>query len=584
MKALLDLLPFARRYKWRFLFGILFVLAANALAVQIPSIVGHAVNSIATGTGRDLIGGTMVFLLAVAGLGACFRYLMRRVLIDTSRDIEFDFRNAVYRKLQSLDSTFYDGNSTGDIMSRTTNDIDALRMVIGPAIMYTANTVFTLPMVLAFMLSTDWATTLAGLSPMLLMPVAVKAFGSRLHDRSREQQDQLGDLTTFAQENLAGVRVLKAYAQEETATRRFEGQNQLYIDKSMALAKVESFFFPTIRVLAGSGALAILYVGARRIIGGAMTYGDLVSLVMYFSMLVWPLVAMGWVINLFQRAGASMDRLNEILRAESKVNDAPQAAAFRRPDRLDIEFRDVTFTYAGALHPALRGVSATIPQGRSLGIVGRVGSGKSTLVHLLLRLYPVEDGKIFVGGTDINHWPLAELRRTVGIVFQETFLFSETIGENIRFGALKELSDEEVEALAKKAGVHDDIAGFPKGYETLLGERGINLSGGQKQRVSLARSLARDPAVLILDDSLSAVDTHTEERILGELRGAMRERTTLMISHRISTVAMCDEIIVLEDGAVTQRGTHAALTAQPGLYAELHRRQLLEEEVEAVEA
>ncbi len=583
MKSLLRLIPYMRPYRWRFLFGVLFVLLANALGVQIPAIAGLAINVITGSSARTGLVSMMVFLVAVAGLAGCFRYLMRRVLIDTSRDIEFDFRNSAYRHLQKLDASYYDGMSTGDVMSRMTNDIDAVRMVLGPAVMYTANTIFVLPMVLGYMLVMDWQVTLAGLSPLLIMPVLVNRFGSDLHRHARGQQDQLAQLTTYVQESLAGIRVIKAYGQEESGTARFDGENDRYIDQSMRLALTQSLFFPLIRFVAGTGLLAILYLGARRIIAGNMDYGTLVSMVMYFGMLVWPLVAAGWVINLFQRASAAMDRMHGIFGVESNVKDRPSAKAFVRPKTPDIEFRGLTFAYEGAAEPALRDIDLKIPFGGSLGIVGRVGSGKSTIVHLLLRLYRVEDGTVFIGGTDINDWPSAELRRTLGIVFQETFLFSESIGENIRFGAQRELTDGETAELARMAGVHDDIAGFPHQYGTMLGERGINLSGGQKQRVSLARTLGRDADVLILDDSLSAVDTHTEEAILGALRGVMKDRTTLVISHRISTVALCDEIVVLEDGAIAQRGTHGELLEQKGLYAELWERQQLEEEVQSVE-
>ncbi len=584
MKSLLGLVPYMRPYRWRFLFGIAFVFLANVFGVQVPAITGLAVNSI-TGSGfQDALVTLTVFLVAIAGLAGCFRYLMRRVLIDTSRDIEFDFRNSAYRHLQGLDPSYYDNMSTGDVMSRMTNDIDAVRMVLGPAIMYTANTVFVLPMVLGYMLVMDWQVTLAGLSPMIVMPLLVKRFGSDLHRHARAQQDQLAQLTTYVQESLAGIRVIKAYGQEDSSTRRFDAENNEYIAKSMKLALTQSMFFPSIRFVAGTGLLAILYIGARRIITGSMDYGTLVSMVMYFGMLVWPLVAAGWVINLFQRASAAMDRMRGIFGVESAVKDSPATETFVMPESLDIEFRNLTFTYDGAAGPALQGISLKVPAGRRLGIVGRVGSGKSTLVHLLLRLYRVPDGTVFVGGVDINDWPLAELRRAVGIVFQETFLFSESIGENIRFGALRDLSSDEAADLARMAGVHEDIAGFPMQYDTMLGERGINLSGGQKQRVSLARSLGRDADVLILDDSLSAVDTHTEERILNSLQDVMQDRTTLLISHRISTVAMCDEVIVLEDGAITQRGTHDELVSREGLYVELWRRQQLEEEVQTVEA
>ncbi len=584
MKSFRPLYSYVRRYRWRFAWGILFVLLANVLGVQVPKVVGDGINVVVAHASRMTdLGWVGIYIVVLAGLAGAFRYLMRRVLIDTSRDMEYDFRNDIYRHLQRLDSSFYDGHSTGDVMARMTNDIDIVRMMIGPAIMYTANTIFTLPLVLGYMLKLDWRTTLAGLAPMILLPPVVKMFGNRMHKVSRAQQDQMAELTTFVQESLAGMRVIKAYGQEVHTSERFGVENGNYIDKSLQLARIQASFFPAIRLVTGLGMLMILYIGARRIIAEAMDYGTLVSLVMMFGMLIWPLIAAGWVINLYQRGAASMDRINEMLSTEPLVKNSDRAQTFTMPDRLDIEFRDVTFTYQGATFPALRNVTMTIPEGRTLGIIGRVGAGKSTFVHLLLRLYPVDAGQIYIGGIDINDWPLEELRRAVGIVFQETFLFSETIADNVRFGALGELTDEDIVTATTKADVHKDIAEFPKQYETMLGERGINLSGGQKQRLSLARALVRDARVMILDDSLSAVDTHTEEAILSSLKNVMQGRTTLLISHRISTVALADEIIVFEDGAITQRGAHDALTAQPGLYADLYRKQLLEEEVEALE-
>lgn len=583
MMKLGSLKPYFWRYRWRFATGIAFVFLANYFGTRVPLIVGETINSLKGGLDPTLLGWMSGYIVVIAALGGCFRYLMRRVLIDTSRDMEYDFRNDLYRHLQRLDRTYYDGTSTGDVMSRMTNDIEAVRMMIGPAVMYTANTIFTVPLVVVAMVALDWRVTLAALAPMLLIPVVTKFFGASMHRRFKEQQEAMSELTTFAQETFSGIRVVKAYVQEDANLARFGVENDRFIDKSMKLVALQAFFFPLIRLAGGFGLVAIVGIGAMEILAGRLDFGSLVALVMLYTALMWPLIAAGWVINLFQRSAAAMERLDDIFRTPARVADAPSmVAADTLPAALDIEFRHLTFAYESTQRPALRDITLKVPAGHTIGIVGRVGSGKSTLVNLLLRLYPVERGTLFVGGIDINDWPLEELRRRVGIVFQEAFLFSETIRENIEFGALEGLDEQEMFEAAVRADVDKDIRAFPKTYDTMLGERGINLSGGQKQRVTMARAFVRDASVLVLDDSLSAVDTHTEDTILRSLRAVMAGRTTFLISHRLSTVALADEIIVLDDGAIIQRGGHDVLIAQEGLYAELWRRQQLEAEVEGV--
>ena len=583
MKGLRILAPFLKRYRWHFMFGVLFVFATNALAVWVPILIGQAVNFVENRQiDRDELLLFASFIITVAALAACFRFLMRRVLIDASRNIEYEFRNAFFRKLQSLDPTFFDDNNTGDLMSRATNDTDAVRLLIGPGIMYSANTIFGFPLKLGGMLLLDWKLTLLAVLPMGLLPPMVKYFGHKTYVLSRQQQDSFGFLTTTVQENLAGMRVVKAYRQEEPQRQKFLERNNDYINKSLDLARVQSFFFPSLRVLISFGMAILLAVGGYRVMEGYMRIGTLFSFLLLFAEIVWPLIAAGWTINVIQRGLASLERIGKVMHAEPQVQESGEEDT---PEGFEpkVEFRSLTFQYDGTDRPQLSQIDLTIPPGKTLGIVGPVGSGKSTLVHLLARLYPVERGMIFFGGKDINDWPTEEVRRRIAFVFQESFLFSDTIGWNIRFGADDNTPQDRVESVAHQASVHEDILETPHRYDTILGERGVNLSGGQKQRLALARALLRSADVLILDDTLSAVDTHTEEAILGELRSMMHGKTTFLISHRISTVAMSDEIIVLEDGAITQRGRHEELIVQPGLYADLHRKQLSEQAVEEFE-
>jgi len=580
VKALRTFLPYLKRYRLAVFFGVLFVLLANIVSVQVPLLIGQTVNEIENRSiSTDMLLTMLVLAVCYSGIEGAFRFLHRRLLIDASRDIEYEMRNQLFRKLASLDPPFFDRNNTGDLMSRATNDMDAVRMLIGPAIMYTANTAFSLPTVLVGMFFLDWKLSLVAMVPMLALPPLVKYFGTKTHEFSRLQQDSYGNLTTMVQENLAGIRVVKAYVQENAEEEKFAERNRDYIDRSLDLARVQALFFPSIRVLVALSYVILLVYGGSRIIGGQLQVGTLFSILLLFSGLVWPLIAAGWVVNIIQRGIASLDRINLIMNAQPKTADSalppPQIQDF------SIEFRQLSFQYEGSEKPQLADINLTVPAGGTLGIVGPVGSGKSTLVNLLARFYPLPRGVLFIGGVDINDWPLAELRRRVAFVFQETFLFSDTIGWNIRFGANDDLPQKDVQQMAKRAQLHTAIADFPKGYDTILGERGVNLSGGQKQRLSIARALAKEADVLVLDDSLSAVDTHTEEAILGELREYMKGRTTFLISHRISTVAMADQIIVIEGGRITQRGTHAELIEQPGLYSELYKRQLSEQELES---
>lgn len=570
-------------YLWRYRRGLLVGLAALVLkdlaaAVQ-PWLIGRGVDAI---TGGFRLGVVLKFAGALVGLSAIkgvFQYFMRVIIIGISRDIEYDLRNDLFASLVRLSPDYYRRMRTGDLMARATNDLNAVRMMLGPGIMYWTETSLTAVFVIGVMLWVDWPLTLAALLPAPLVSLSVSYFGRRIHRRFEHIQKMFSDITSRVQENIAGVRVIRAYVQEESELRRFELLNRAYIKENLRLARLSGMFMPLLQTLVGVMLLIVLWVGGVRLLEGRITLGHFVMFNTYMAMLVWPMIAFGWVVNLMQRGTASLARINEILREQPRIAAPPRPRPVPAPLRGKIEFRDVTVAYNG--RRALDALNLTIPAGATVAIVGHTGSGKTTLVQLIPRLLDPTEGSVLVDGADVREFSPQELRRQIGFVPQETFLFSATLAENIAFGA-PEASEEEIRRAAEIAGLGPDVAGFPDGYRTLVGERGITLSGGQKQRTAIARAILRNPRILILDDALSSVDTETEARILERLATIMRERTTILISHRVSTVRDADRIFVIENGRLAEEGTHAELLALGGYYADLYQRQLLEEELEAI--
>tara|TARA_B100000953_G_scaffold95560_1_gene78161 strand:+ start:168 stop:1943 length:1776 start_codon:yes stop_codon:yes gene_type:complete len=581
------LIPYVLRYRLRLTLGLACVFGTASVSLLSPLVLKYAIDDLSAMVTRVKLAQYAGLLLGIAVTGGCFRFLSRRVIVGVSREIEYDLRNDFYAHLQRLSVSYFQSVRTGDIMSRATNDLSAVRMMVGPAIMYSVSTLIVFVVAIVMMLSIDMRLTLIALVPLPLVTLSVKFFGAAIHRRFEHIQAQLSEISAIVQESLSGVRVIRAYGQERAELDRFAQANQEYLNRNRGLIMLQGLFSPSLSLFLGLSALFVLWLGSRSVVFERISVGEFVAFNAYLVMLSWPVIAFGWITNMLQRGMASWKRILPILDTVPEITDTTQTT---NPEQVEsikgrLELRHLTFAYGdGDGSPVLRDVSLRIDPGQTVALVGATGSGKSTLLNLIPRLYDPPPGTVFLDDVDVRELPLASLRGAIGFVPQEPFLFSDTIAENIAFGSFDKTTDKaldqiEVQRMAAVANLDTDIKEFSNEYQTIVGERGITLSGGQKQRTAIARALMVDPRIIILDDALSAVDTYTEERILSQLNSELRDRTALIVSHRISTVRQADLIVVLQDGSVVERGSHDELLAYGGVYADLHRKQLLEDEL-----
>jgi ATP-binding cassette, subfamily B, multidrug efflux pump len=582
MKVFYRISEFLKQQKWKYIFGVIVLLVVDGLQLIPPRIIGVVTDGLTEGTI------TMHYIYIYAGLViliACFvailRYAWRMLVMGAARDLEFWLRNKFFSHLETLSPNFYNSNKTGDLMAHATNDISALRMAFGPGVVMITDAIFIpLTTITIMIFTTDIRLTLLALLPLPFIAILMGVFGKVIQKRHKDVQAAFSDLTDKVQENMAGIRVVKSFVQEEYEIDKFLVSNNNYIEKNMRLVKVFGFMFPLVGFIASLSFIVALGFGGSLVIRDEISLGQFTSFIAYLGLLTWPMMAIGQVVNVLQRGTASMKRLNKIFEIQPEIIDSPIAKDISKEDLKPlIEFNNLSFTYKGATHPTLSNIDLKIKEGKTLAILGRTGSGKTTLVNLILRMYNVEAGQLAIGGHDINTIPLKTLRESIGYVPQDNFLFSTTLRDNIAFSNI-DMKLEKVEQATKFAHVYDNIMEFPLKFDTILGERGVTLSGGQRQRVSIARAIANDPKILILDDSLSAVDTKTEEKILESLKQVMKNKTSIIIAHRISTLKEADEIVVLDEGKIVEKGTHKELMVLNGLYNSIYKKQLLEEKLE----
>ncbi len=581
MKNLRTLKKYFLRYKTALITGIFFIIVSNAFTVYVPIIIKDSLNDLQQGIAENKLVEYALLIVGSTLMAGIFRFMIRQTIIVISRKIEYDLRQDFWEYIQHLSLRFFQNNSTGNIMAHATNDISAVRMFIGPAVMYSIDTGVRIIIVISIMSMISWEVTLWSLIPLPFLSLLVYVVGKKVHKRFTLIQEKFADLTTKAQENFSGIRVIKSYVAEEREVAEFDRLSREYLARNMKLVKIQALFQPTLFLITGMSIIIAIWAGGTAVINKTLMIGDVTALIMYLGILIWPMIAFGWVINIIQQAEASMARLNKLWSEELEIADVGEENSLVNEVKGEVEFRNVSFKYGENLPFVLQNLNLKIPAGHSLAIMGNTGSGKTTMINLIPRLFDATEGEVLLDGVNIKDISLKTVRRSIGFVPQEAFLFSETIKNNICYGK-PDATESEITERAKIAQFSKDVLEFPEGFETVVGERGITLSGGQKQRASLTRALMTDPEILILDDSFSAVDTHTEEDILNGLRGFMKNRTTLMVSHRVSTVKDADKIVILDKGMIAEEGTHDELIKLNGLYAGIYNRQLLEQEIEEI--